>query len=160
MKSRIETLKDKKLIGKRLKMSYANNLTFQLWNSFMPLRKVIKNAVNSDLFSLQIYTPGFFKNFDLTNEFEKWALVEVTDFTDIPEGMETFTLIGGLYVVFDYKGGQKTATETFQYIFTTWLPNSEYEMDDRPHFEILGEKYKRDSEDSEEEIWVPVKKKR
>jgi AraC family transcriptional regulator len=155
---RIEALPEKKLIGKKIKMSYANNLTHQLWSSFIPRRKEIKN-VDSNLFSLQIYHPNFFKKFDPAAEFEKWALVEVDDFTMIPEGMEAFTLKGGLYVVFDYKGDRKTADETFQYIFSQWLPHSGFELDDRPHFEILGEKYKRDSPDSEEEIWIPVKKK-
>jgi AraC family transcriptional regulator len=158
MKSRIETLSEKKLVGKKIKMSYANNLTGQLWGGFSPRRKEIK-SVDSNAFSLQIYPTDFFKNFDPSGEFEKWALVEVVDFTAIPEGMETFTLKAGLYVVFDYKGDQTNAAEMFQYIFSQWLPHSEYELDDRPHFEILGEKYKRDSPDSEEEIWIPVKKK-
>ena len=48
----------------------------------------------------------------------------------------------------------------FQYIFTNWLPNSEYELDNRPHFEILGDKYINGSADSEEEIWIPVKYKK
>jgi len=39
------------------------------------------------------------------------------------------------------------------------LPNSDYELDNRPHFEILGKKYKNNSADSEEEIWIPVKLK-
>jgi AraC family transcriptional regulator len=29
-------------------------------------------------------------------------------------------------------------------------------LDNRPHFEILGEKYKQGSTDAEEEIWIPV----
>ena len=28
--------------------------------------------------------------------------------------------------------------------------------DDRPHFEVLGDKFSRNSPGSEEEIWVPV----
>lgn len=73
--------------------------------------------------------------------------------------MNTFILRGGLYAVFIHKGDASKAAQTFQYIFGTWLPNSAYVLDDRPHFEILGEKYKRDSPDSEEEVWIPIKKK-
>jgi AraC family transcriptional regulator len=51
-----------------------------------------------------IYTPTHFDNFSSTNEFEKWAAVEVTSFNKVPSGMETFLLDGGLYAVFDYKG--------------------------------------------------------
>ncbi len=39
------------------------------------------------------------------------------------------------------------------------LPNSEYELENRPHFEVLGEKYKNNDPNSEEEIWIPIKKK-
>ena len=155
---RIATLSDKKLIGQKIKLSYANNRTHELWRNFMPRRNAIRN-LNSNLVSLQIFPPNFFKNFNPTTEFEKWALVEVYDFTDLPEGMETYDLKGGLYVVFDYKGDQTAAPATFQHIFSEWLPNSEYELDDRPHFEILGEKYKTGDPNSEEEIWIPIKKK-
>ena len=71
--------------------------------------------------------------------------------------METFTLIGGLYVVFLYQGIASAGAKTFQYILGTWLPNSEYTLDNRPHFEILGEKYKNEDPSSEEEIWIPIK---
>ena len=41
----------------------------------------------------------------------------------------------------------------------TEKPNSDYKPDDRPHFELLGAKYKNDDPDSEEEIWIPIKRK-
>jgi AraC family transcriptional regulator len=37
------------------------------------------------------------------------------------------------------------------------LPKSEYELDYRPHFEILGEKYKNNDQLSEEDIFIPIK---
>jgi len=55
--------------------------------------------------------------------------------------METVTLPGGLYAVFDYKGPSNDFS-IFQYIFSTWLTGSGYKLDKRPHFEVLGEKYK------------------
>ena len=72
--------------------------------------------------------------------------------------MKTFTLSGGVYAVFLYKG-LNTDNQIFQYIYGTWLPNSKYVLDNRPHFETLGEKYKNNDLNSEEEIWVPVKLK-
>ncbi|MGE5458322.1 MAG: GyrI-like domain-containing protein [Methanococcaceae archaeon] len=158
MKPKIETLPEKKLIGKHLKMSLSENRTFELWRSFMPLRKEIKNSVTNDLVSLQIYDSSFdFKNFNPNLEFEKWAAVEVSDFDSIPDGMEPYTVSGGLYAVFIHKGTASTGSKTFQYIFDTWLPKSEYELDNREHFEILGKKYKNEDPDSEEEIWIPIK---
>ena len=49
--------------------------------------------------------------------------------------------------------------ETYKYIFETWLPDSDYLIDDRPHFAIMGEKYIGDSPDSKEELWIPVRRR-
>jgi AraC family transcriptional regulator len=153
----LKTLTPKKLIGKKLEMSLADNKTFSLWQSFMPRRKEINNTVSSDLYSMQVYDDSF--DFTKpTQEFEKWATMEVTTFDEIPEGMESFELVGGLYAVFFYKG-LSTDTSIFRYIFGEWLVSSEYLLDNRPHFEILGEKYKNNDPNSEEEIWIPVKLK-
>ena len=159
MEFRIDTIAEKKLAGKRMRMSLTNNKTSELWRSFMIRRKEIMNQVGSDLYSMQIFDPSYFKNFDPGNEFEKWAAAEVSDFGNVPETMETFTLISGMYAVFLHKGPVSTGPVTFQYIFGTWLPLSGYILDDRPQFEILGEKYKNEDPDSEEEIWIPVKLK-
>lgn len=156
----IKTLSEKKLVGKRLRMSLAQNKTAELWRSFMPLRREIKNTISSDLFSMQVYDPSYdFENFNLQASFDKWAAVEVTDFNSIPNGMETYTLPGGLYAVFLYKGTASEGEKIFRYIFGTWLSASTYTLDSRPHFEVLGEKYKNDSPDSEEEIWIPIRAK-
>ncbi len=160
MVPRIEILAEKKLIGKRIKMTFSNNKTFDLWQSFMPYRKEIKNSVSSDLFSMQIYPTSFdFINFNLEAEFEKWAAIEVADLTSFPDEMESYTLEGGLYAVFIHKGAANTGSKTFQYIFQTWFPGSDYLIDGRAHFEILGAKYKNDDPKSEEEIWIPIKPK-
>ncbi len=156
---RIDTIPEKKLMGKRLTMSLTNNRTGELWRSFMMQRSVIKNAVGTDLYSMQLYSPTYYQRFNTSTEFEKWATTEVSNFDDVPADMETFTLPTGLYAVFLHQGPASAGAKTFQYIFTEWLPNSGYTLDDRPHFEILGEKYKNDDAASEEEIWVPVKTK-
>jgi AraC family transcriptional regulator len=155
MNSRIEIIKEKKLVGCHLTMSLTNNRTVELWKSFMPRRREITNSLTNDLISLQSYDPAYFSDFNPAAEFEKWALSEVADFENVPGNMEPFILQSGLYAVFNYKGPANNPT-LFQYIFSTWLPNSEYLLDDRPHFEVLGEKYKNDDPDSEEEIWIPV----
>ena len=156
MVPRIEILKEKKLIGYKLRMSLTNNKTGQLWGSFAPKIKNIKNRITADKISMQIYNTSYHRDFNPNNEFEKWATVEVSDFNDIPKEMEPFTLIGGKYAVFYYKGSSNDSS-IFQYIFMTWLPNSKYQLDNRPHFEVLGEKYKNNDATSEEEIWIPIR---
>jgi AraC family transcriptional regulator len=65
----------------------------------------------------------------------------------------------GLYAVFIHKGPASQGEKTFRYIFNTWLPASDYLLDNRPHFEIMGEKYKNEDSLSEEEVWIPIKLK-
>ena len=159
MEIRIETLSEKKLVGNRLKMTFANDKTGELWRNFMPRRREIKNNLTTEMISMQVYDESFdFVTFNSQTMFEKWATVEVNDFDDIPDKMETFLLEGGLYAVFIHKGSN-TDTSTFHYIFTNWVPKSNYILDSRPHFEVLGEKYKNGNPNSEEEIWIPIKLK-
>lgn len=145
------------LVGKRIATSLVQNRTGELWRSFMPHRKSITHTVGTSLYSVQLYADGYFNSYNPAAEFEKWAAVQVTRFENLPEGMEALTIPAGLYAVFIHKGPAADGPKTFQYIFTQWLPQSGYVVDNRPHFEVMGEKYKADSPDSEEELWVPVK---
>ena len=158
MQPRIELLKEKTLVGIRVKTSVTDNKTGMLWSRFAPRIKEVSQQVKEDKISLQIYPPNYFKNFSPTTTFEKWATVEVITSENIPKDMQSLLLKEGLYAVFDYKGSSVDTT-IFQYIFSTWLPNSKYALDDRPHFEVLGVNYKNNDPNSEEEIWIPIKNK-
>ena len=156
MNPRITTLNQKLLVGTSMAMSIINNLTGQLWGQLMPRLGEINSKVGHDKYSLQVYPTDYYQQFDPSREFTKWAAVEVHHAKHIPEGMNAFELPGGLYAVFDYKGSSADPG-IFQYIYSEWLPQSSYQLDDRPHFEVLGEKYKNNDPESEEEIWIPIK---
>jgi AraC family transcriptional regulator len=126
----------------------------------MPLRKEINNRVDANFYSLQVYDSLLKMNeVKGSDSFTKWALVEVSDFDEVPSEMEKFDLEGGLYAVFLHKGLSSEFANTMNYIFGGWLPKSKYEIDHRPHFELLGVKYKNNHPDSEEEVWIPIKEK-
>ena len=74
----------------------------------------------------------------------------------VPNGMARKILKSSLYAVFDYRGSSSDSS-IFQYIYSQWLPQSYYVLDDKPHFEVLGEKYRNNDPNSEEEIWIPIK---
>lgn len=158
MTPRIVKLKEKSLIGLHLKMNLIENKTGFLWGQFAPRIKEILNRASEDKISMQVYPPEYFKSFHPDTQFEKWAAVEVDDMKNIPDGMSSFMLKEGLYAVFEYKGSSSDS-KVFDYIFSEWIPKSRYEIDDRPHFEVLGKKYRNDDQDSEEEIWIPIKEK-
>jgi AraC family transcriptional regulator len=160
MEPRIEFLSLKKLVGKQLKMSLSRDRTRELFQSFMPRRLEIKNSLSSDLFCVQVFDPSLsFKDFRKETEFEKWAAKEVHDFNEVPSEMEGLVVEAGLYAVFLYQGKSSEFEATFEYIFNNWIPNSIYEVDNRPHFDLMGVKYKHEDPSSEEEIWVPIRLK-
>lgn len=157
MNPTIKTFPTTKFIGKNLSFTYSNYRAFELWSSFMPNRKEIQNAIGSELYNIQINPENF--DFQPNTPFTKWAAVAVSTFDFVPNDMQVLEISEGLYAVFHYKGNQENAATFFEQIYTEWLPSSNYELDNRPQFEILGDKYKNNSPESEEEIWIPIKKR-
>ncbi len=152
----IVELQPVRLVGVRGSMSLANYTVAELWRNFMPRRHEVEGRRRPEYYSVAVYDPGHFDNFNQHHRFERWAAVEVSDEARVPDGMEDFLLPGGLYAVFEYKG-ISTDRSVFQYIFGVWLPASGYTIDDRPHFERLGEKYAPNDPNSEEQLFVPIK---
>ncbi len=158
MKPEIITFEDRKLIGMKIHTTMANDQTVALWQKFMPRRHEILNKLNNSYFSVQAYDPELtMHNFTEHTVLEKWAAIEVESFNSIPNDMEKRVLTGGKYAVFIHKGPVATFQQTMQYILGVWLPDSEFQLDKRDIFEILGEKYLGPTHpDSEEEVWIPI----
>jgi len=150
---RIEILEAKKLIGFSIATSFQEDKTPMVWRQFMMRRNEIANRISDRLFSLQIYPENFTRN----QSFKKYALAEVSDFDNIPNDFEPFELEKGKYLVFNYQGKAENGPQIFSYIFQTFIPENDIEVDDRPHFEIFGDDYNPSSESAEEEIWIPIK---
>ncbi len=73
--------------------------------------------------------------------------------------MDQLVIPEGLYAVFSYVGKPSEAQAFFKYIYGSWLPGSDYLLDNRPHFALMGKDYKGEDPDSKEEFWIPVKTK-
>lgn len=159
MVPRLIEMNAKSLVGRRRVLSLVENATSELWRDFLPSIQAVPNRVGCELFSLQNYPQDYFRNFDPRAKFEKWAAVEVQDHQKVPSGMEPYLLPAGLFAVFHYVGSSNDAPKVFQYIYGEWLPRSEFNLDQRPHFEILGEKYRNNDPLSEEDIWIPIRAK-
>jgi len=153
----IKTLTETHLAGLSLQMCLAQNQTSQLWQNFMPAYKQHNIWANNFLYSVEEYDENYFKNFSTNNFFTKWAAAPLQTGAIMPPGFTALILPQGLYAVFNYKGLASQAAPMYNYIFNQWLPNSGYLLDARPHFALMGQAYKNNSQDSEEEIWVPVK---
>lgn len=156
---RIETLDTKHLVGNCLTMSLVNNRTHELWQIFMSTHAAMARNVEVARYSIQQYPPTYFSDFNPAIDFIKWAAVEKPEGEPTPAGLQRFTLEGGLHAVFSYRG-LSTDGRIFEAIYNHWLPASAYELAQRPHFEVLGDRYRNNHPDSEEEIWIPVEIKR
>lgn len=160
MEPKIETLAETRLAGIKSRMSIVNNSTAGLWRKFMPLRRQIGHTLDTTLYSVEVYEDlDFFRDFDPSREFEKWAAVPVSSSACIPEDLEALLIPAGLYAVFCYKGRESEVSGMYHYIYGTWVPKSNYTLDHRPHFAIMGPAYKGEHPDSEEQLWIPVREK-
>lgn len=159
MQPRIETFPETKLTGLKTELSYIKNTTVQLWQSFRPKVKSVLDKTDSSLYSVEIYPSDFFLNFDPARTFEKWAAVNFKAGEPDVEDLQTLIIPEGLYAVFIHDGPASAAASTYQFVFNSWIPESEYELDHRPHMAIMPENYRPDDPNAQEEIWIPIRKK-
>ena len=158
MNSRITEFNGAILAGIKVQMSLVNDQTTRLWRQFIPIKKDLTGLSGTELYSVEKYPEDYFLNFSPVKEFEKWAAVPVSDAFQAEDPIHILEIPEGLYAVFLYKGKSSEAHKVYQYIFEEWMPNSAYQVDHRPHFAVMGDKYRNDHPDSEEEFWVPIQK--
>ena len=157
MQFRLETIDPKILVGMSRKMSLSKDETMSLWKGFMPRRGEVADRTSKDYISMQVFDPAAGDRFLSTTLFEKWAVVEVSSAEIIPQGMQRYTLTGGKYAVFLHKGPAGDWPKSSHFIYDVWLPGSDFELDQREHFEIIPEGYDPLEPKAEEEIWIPIR---
>lgn len=148
-----------RIIGFSSIMSFADDKTSVLWQKFMPRRHEINDAKNVGLISLQLYPENFMSTgFNIHLLFEKWAAIAVSESAVTPEGMKELTIPEGMYAVFDHHGPAHEFQRTSDYIYKEWLPESDYVLDIRPHFEVLPEGYDPSDNNATEKVYIPLAK--
>ncbi|TGM72619.1 AraC family transcriptional regulator [Leptospira mtsangambouensis] len=158
MDSEIVEVDQKIIVGMKLEISLLENQTQTLWQTFMPKLNFISNRLDNNLISMSIYPSDYFHSFNPSNRFMKWAGVEVSEEPTLSDGLEIIKIPKGTYVRFLYHGLPSHAGPFYQSIFQDWFPSSGYSLDQRPHFEVMGDKYKNNDPSSEEMIYIPVMK--
>ena len=147
-----------RLIGARVRTSFVNDRTSELWRAFRPAASTIIGRIGGESYSVKVYDGSYsFSQFDPAAEFDKWAAAAASDEVPVPDGMESLIVPAGNYAEFIHVGPASEAPVIFGYIFGEWFPASEFELDQRPHFEILPEGYDPFSTDATERILIPVR---
>ena len=152
----IRTLDELLLVGLAQDMSLAEDATPALFQQFFPLSRAIKHRVDDNTYLLRLYNEGYFAEFSPEAIFTKVAAIAVTEHTDLTHGLSAYRL-SGLYAVFIHRGLPNDAPKTMQAIFAEWLPSSDYQLDHRPHFDLMPPEYRPDDPSATEEIWIPIK---
>lgn len=82
---------------------------------------------------------------------------EVTKVTNLNPLFVIKTIPKGSYLKFIHRGLSNKVGYTYRYIYTEFLPETNYKLTKPFNFEYCGEKHKGPySEDSESEIYIPV----
>nr|WP_237728558.1 GyrI-like domain-containing protein [Paenibacillus sp. OSY-SE] len=93
---------------------------------------------------------------------DKWevsytACIEINEEGELPEGMVYKVLPSTTYAVFSHKGTVARIQDTFEYIYSSWLPKSEKTRMNQPEFARYDHRYLGPmSEDSEIDIYIPI----
>ena len=155
----IKTIPEKIIIGLHEAMSLSDDKTMKLWRTFGPRKKEIVDASCLGSYSIQIYDERFMKGeFSPATLFDKWAGMEVKNTLEVPEGMEVLIIAAGTWAVFQYQGVTSEFYKMAQYIYQEWLPNSGYQLDNRPHFEYMAPDYLGAMHpEAREEVWIPIR---
>jgi len=158
MKAKIVDIEGKLLVGLKIKTNLMEDKAGDLWREFVSRTKEIQNIKGNGYYSLQFYNKNFPKNFNNKTNFDKWAALEVGEIDELPEGMQRVEIEKGKYAIFTYKGKSQGISTLMEYIYGPWLQESEFQIDNRAHFEYMGENYLGPNDpESEEEVWIPIK---
>ena len=163
MEAEIVELDEMTVVGMQSLISSKHNLIPKLWGRFMSRDKEVKHMSNKNAafgvsFDMQeIPSEGEYAK----KEYQFFYLVGLAvDSTDnIPEGMTYKKVPAHKYAKFTHKGLLSKLEKTYNDIFSGWLPASEYEYagDSGCDLEWYDDRFKMDSEESEFDIYVPIK---
>lgn len=83
--------------------------------------------------------------------------IEVTNFADLPQGLDHVRIPEHRYLVFKHPEHVASVSKTWNAIWNAWMPQSEYQVADAPFFEKYGDNFDPKTGFGDIELWVPVK---
>jgi AraC family transcriptional regulator len=124
-----------------------------MWeHEFNPRMDEVK-SVTANTYGICLVTDGL-----PDGEFQYIAGMEVASEDDVPPGMVVTSVPEQQYAVFAHRGSLETLSDTFSYIYQSWLPSSGYQRANTPDFEMYDEEFKAFEADSVLYLYVPIEK--
>jgi predicted transcriptional regulator YdeE/DNA-binding transcriptional MerR regulator len=125
-----------------------NDEIAQMWQEFNPRMEEIKHVVNSRV------CYGVCGDLEEDDTFKYVAGFEVSSTADVPEGMVSWQVPEQKYAVFPCT--LPTIHQAYEHAFQTWLPQSGYQRAQGPDFELYGEDFEPQVQDSNMHIYIPI----
>ena len=122
-----------------------------LWDEFVPRMEEIQHKVSGLAYGVIQQTK------EKTDLLEYYAAVEVSDINDLPEGMVSVEIPVSTYAKFTHKGNVASINNTVNYVYSSWLMQSDKRHTYGADLEIYGEEYIPDSDDSVVYYSIPIK---
>ncbi len=145
-----------KVIGMEVVTTQKNNSIPQLWDKFNQRCREIQN-IATDNVCIGVCPHVNMKDFDENSEFTYIAGMIVRNFDHVPKGMVTMEIPAQKYAVATHKGTLDTLMDTYNYLYTDWLKNSEYELSPSAEIEWYDHRFKFGCEDSELDLYIPIR---
>lgn len=120
------------------------------WQRFMPHFRNVPGQVGHVAYGVRY-------NSDDDENFDYLCGVEVPDFSRVARSLSKLRIPPQGYAVFRHDDHVSTIRRTHATIWSTWLPQSSYEVIDGPSFERYGEQFDADTGLGGVEIWIPIR---
>jgi len=131
------------------KNNFADKLPL-LWSEFIPRIDDIKDRVPDMAYGIIQQTK------QKTDLLEYYAVVEVTQTNTLPTGMVSLEIPKSKYAKFTHKGNVANINNTVNYIYSSWLLQSNKWHTYAPDIEIYGSEYIPDSDESVIHYAIPI----
>ena len=147
-------LEEASFLGFSTETSLVQNQTAVVFRQLMIWRKDDEAYKNMPVYDIKIYPRDYFTAFDPSRPFVKWAAVKRKE-KDTNASLKPYVVPRGSYLCFTHT--ERVSPSFFQELYNTWLPQSPYELDDRPHFDKMWPDPTNRGAVVKEEIYIPIK---
>lgn len=144
------------LAGIRGTTALSNNRIPGLWERFLRQYKEFFATTGAGFSVCETQPTRYTEDGDVA--FTVMVGSPIKDPKNVPEALDQKTLPAGRYAVFTHRGTFANLFKTYQYIFGTWLPAAEEELDDREDFEFYAHEVRSfDDPENLVKIFIPIK---
>ncbi|MBN1948408.1 MAG: AraC family transcriptional regulator [Candidatus Cloacimonetes bacterium] len=150
------------VVGINSLISENYNLIGFMWERLLQSHENIGNITDPNVGIGISYGFELIENAGNTNESLYYHLVgmPVSEVGALPQGMTWYRIPAGIYAVFTHKGSLAGLSATYNHIFSEWIPQAGYDYDpEKVDFEWYDSRFQDNDENSEFDIYVPVKEK-